>query len=113
MTVLSIAGFALGLNTMRDRGGVTLLTKVFWRFGTLVERVSETNYHLHSSFVLMASLVRATDDIRVRVVRLVLGLIPSRAYEKEISQVQNHSNRVMGYRVCQLILPITTYILNR
>ena len=85
MTVLSIAGFALGLNTMRDRGGVALLTKVFWRFGTLVERVSETNYHLHSSFVLMASLVRATDDIRVRVVRLVLGLIPSRAYEKEIS----------------------------
>ena len=50
MTVLSIAGFALGLNTMRDRGGVVLLTKVFWRFGTLVERVSETNYDLHSTF---------------------------------------------------------------
>ena len=36
--------------------------------------------------------------------RLVASLIPGRAYEKEISWSKKHSNRVMGYRVCQLIL---------
>ena len=32
-------------------------------------------------------------------------------YVKEILSAEHkkHSNRVMGYRVCQLILPITTY----
>ena len=75
MTVLSIAGFALGLNTMRDRGGVALLTKVFWRFGTLVERVSENNQHLHSTFKKkVVSAFIHTSDVYLVMINIFLLL---------------------------------------
>ena len=39
--------------------------------------------------------------VRVRLVRVLTCSQPKR---KKFCQVQKHSNRVMGYRVCQLIL---------
>ena len=41
--------------------------------------------------------------------RLIRIQTLSQPMRKKFRRVQKHSNRVMGYRVCQLILGITTY----
>ena len=102
MTVLSIAGFALGLNTMRDRGGVVLLTKVFWRFGTLVERVSETNYDLHSTFKKGSIIRNMLSAILFKQV-CMYSEVPNRRADQNKRAGLEESDTLLAYLLSKLI----------
>jgi hypothetical protein len=61
MTVLSIAGFALGLNTMSDRGGGgALLTKVFWLLAHWLKR-GQKQYNTMERWIDIVPIVPPLD----------------------------------------------------